>query len=162
MVDFFRETVLANGLEVYTAVVATLGVGFWFMDRRSMKAALSVAKESEKTTLLLKRREAEAAVERSFVTLQSKSQNLSELWRNHHLRYGPILRFGFEKSKEEEEISRVVRSARSLSDQFKASAPDAECFDPKELASYFAVADRISVQIDNLATHLSQPNNNSF
>lgn len=123
MLEFVQNFVLANALEFYTAVIATLGVAFWVIDRRSMKAALNVARASEMTTLRLKRQEMEAGVERSFATLQMKCQATRDIWRNHNWLNGPKLGADLYTSKEQKEILHVERAGGSLLGQFKASAP---------------------------------------
>ncbi|WP_412562190.1 hypothetical protein [Thalassobius sp. MITS945101] len=44
MIEYAQYLLLTNPLEFYTAIVATLGVAFWMLDRRSMKAALKATK----------------------------------------------------------------------------------------------------------------------
>ena len=157
MFEFAQSFVLANPLEFYTAVIATIGVAFWYTDRRSMKAALHAAREYEMATLRLKRHEIEASVERSFATLQLKCQAKRDDWRNHHWRSGAMLSPFSQSSKEEKQILHVERTGGSLLNQFKASAPDPDCSDTAELEAYFAGAGRASLQIERLASQLSEP-----
>lgn len=159
MLEFFQNLVLANALEFYTAVIATLGVAFWVIDRRSMKAALNLARISEMTTLRLKRQEVEAGVERSFATFQMKCQATRDIWRNHNWQNGPKLGANLHHSEEQKEISRVERAGGSLLGQFKASAPKLDSSEIAELENYFTAADHTSLQIERLTSQLPEPIN---
>ena len=99
MLEIIQRSVFANPLEFYTAVIATLGVAFWAIDRRSMKAALNAARDTEATAIRLKRQEVEASVERSFVSFQMKCETTREMWRNHNWQNGPQLGSIFHQSK---------------------------------------------------------------
>lgn len=157
MLEFIQRSVFANPLEFYTAVIATLGVAFWAIDRRSMKAALNAARDTEATAIRLKRQEVEASVERSFVALQMKCETTREMWRNHNWQNGPQLGSIFHQSSEQEEILRIERAGSSLLNQFKATAPKQDSSDIEEIERYFVVAGRTSLQIESLGTQLPEP-----
>lgn len=157
MLEFVQNFVLANPLEFYTAVIATFGVAFWVVDRRSMKAALKAARYSEIAALRLKRQEIEARVERSLATLQMKCQATRDIWRNHNWRSGPKLGSGLHINREQKEILLVELAGGSLLDQFKASAPKPDSSEIEELEAYFCSADRTSLQIERLGSQLPEP-----
>ena len=66
MFENAQNLLLTNPIELYTAAVATLGVVFWALDRRSMKAALKATRGTEINALRLERQKTEASVEQSF------------------------------------------------------------------------------------------------
>lgn len=74
MIEYAQYLLLTNPLEFYTAIVSTLGVAFWMLDRRSMKAALKATKGAEINALRLERQKTEASVEQSFATFQLRCQ----------------------------------------------------------------------------------------
>ncbi|WP_222869718.1 hypothetical protein ROLI_013140 [Roseobacter fucihabitans] len=159
MLETVQNLFFANPLELYTAVIATLGVAFWLIDRRSMKAALNAARASETNALRFRRQEIEAGVERNFATLQMKCQATRDIWRNHNLRNGPKLGLGLHFSSEQKEILRVERAGGSFLDHFKSSAPKPDSSEIDELEAYFAAADHTSLQLKRLESQLPEPQN---
>lgn len=160
MFELVQRFAFANGLELYTAIIATLGVVFWFIDRRSMKEALRAARGSETTRLRLKRQEVETGIERSFSMLQMKCQEKRNVWLNHSWRNGPTLgAMSLHSSNEQKEILRIERTGGSLVNQLRASAPTPDCYEFEKLETYFVAAARTSLQIERLASQLPDPQN---
>jgi hypothetical protein len=58
MIEYAQSLWLTNPLDFYTAIIATLGVAFWVLDRRSMKAALKTSQGTEINALRLERQKA--------------------------------------------------------------------------------------------------------
>ncbi len=159
MIEYAQHLLRANPLEFYTAVVATLGVAFWMLDRRSLKAALKATKGAEINALRLERQKAEASVEQSFATFQLRSQASRNAWREHEWRNGPKLRSPLRSSEEQKEIQQLEVAARANLEQFKASAPDPGSFNVEKLADYFSEANRTSLEFARLASQLPEPRN---
>lgn len=159
MIDYTQNLLMTNPLEFYTAIVATLGVAFWALDRRSMKAAFKANRGTEMNALRLERQKTEASVEQSFVTLQIKCQATRNSWREHEWRNGPILRSPLHVSEEQKEIQRVEIAAKSHLNQLKASAPELDNFEVDELEAYFTAANRTSLEFARLASQLPEPKN---
>lgn len=157
MFEFVQNLGLTNPLELYTAVIATLGVAFWAIDRRSMKAALHASRVSEISVLRLERRKTEASVERSFAILQMKCRATRAAWKNQNWQNGPILSSGLRVSAEEKEIWRVEHAGKSLFDQFKAAAPRLDSSEIDELEVHFVSAGRTCLEIERLASQLPDP-----
>jgi hypothetical protein len=161
MIEYAQYLLLTNPLDFYTAVVATLGVAFWMLDRRSMKAALKATKSTEINALRLERQKTEASVEQSFATFQLKCQATRGAWRHHEWQNGPKLRSPLHSSEEEKEIRQLELAARANLEQLNASAPDAGSFDVEELAAYFSEANRTSLEFARLASQLPEPKSRS-
>ncbi len=157
MIEAAQNLFLVNPLEFYTAVVATLGVAFWFLDRQSMKAALEAARHTEINSLRIERQKTEINVEKSFAELQMKCQSARDSWRDHEWRNGPQLRDPRHIPEEQREIQRIELAARSQLDHLKASAPPPESFEIDELEAYFSAANRASLQFARLASQLPVP-----
>jgi hypothetical protein len=157
MFEFFQNLMLANPLEFYTAVIATLGVALWAVDRKSMKAALNAARGSEKTAHRLERLKADANFERNFLAFQLTCQARRDAWNMHNFRRAPMLSSGLHVSQEQKEILLVEREGRSLFDQLKASAPNLDCSEIAKLETYVIAADRSSLEITRLASRLPEP-----
>lgn len=159
MIEYVQNLLLTNPLEFYTAVIATLGVVFWALDRRSMKAALRATKSSEINTLRLARQKTEANVEKSFVALQIECQTTRNSWREHERRNGSSFRSPFHVSEEEKEIQRVEQAARTRLSQLKASAPELDSLKVEELEAYLAAANGASLEFSRLAAQIPRPAN---
>lgn len=159
MFELIQNLALTNPLELYTAVIATFGVAFWIIDRRSMKVALNAARGSEITSLRLKRQEIEAGVGRSLAMLQMECRAKRKTWENHNWRNGPTLGCNLHSSHEQKEILRIERAGGSLINQLRASAPKPESSEIEELEAYFAAAGRTSLEIERLASQLPDPQN---
>lgn len=159
MIEYAQNLLLTNPLELYTAVVATLGVAFWVLDRRSMKAALRATKGASINALRLERQKTEASVEQSFAALQIECQTTRSAWREHEWRNGPMLRSPLHVSEEEKEIQRVERAARTHLTQLKASAPEPDKYEVDDLEAYFTAANRTSLEFSRLASQLPRPKN---
>ncbi|WP_377192856.1 hypothetical protein [Ruegeria meonggei] len=157
MVEATQNLFLANPLEFYTAVVATLGVAFWFLDRRSMKAALEATRGTEINSLRTERQRTEANVEKSFAELQMKCQFARDSWRDHEWRNGPQLRDPLHVSEEQREIQRIELAARLQLERLKETAPSPESFEIAELEAYFSAANRASLQFAKLTSQLPVP-----
>lgn len=157
MLESLLVFVAANAVELYTAVIATAGVGFWIMDRKAMKAALIAAQGSDANSLRLERQKAEASVERSYAALQMSCQTSRSDWENHHLRNGLTLGCSFQTPEEQKEIARIERGGIELLKQLKLSAPDAGCTDIDELTAYFAAAERTTLEMNRISSHLPKP-----
>jgi hypothetical protein len=158
VIEAAQNLILANPLEFYTAVVATLGVAFWFLDRQSMKAALEATRSTEINSLRIERQRTEANVEKSFAELQMKCQSVRDSWRDHEWQNGPQLGDPRHVSGEQKEIQRIELAARSQLDRLKASAPPPESFEIAELEVYFSAVNRASLQFARLASQLPVPN----
>lgn len=159
MIEYAQRLLLTNPLDFYTAVIATLGVAFWVLDRRSMKAALKATQGTEINALRLERQKAEAIVEQNFATLQIKCQVARNAWREQEWRNGPTLRSPLHIPKEQKEIQRIEFAARSNLSQLNASAPKLDCFEVNELEAYFTAANRTSLEFARLASQLPEPKN---
>lgn len=159
MIEYAQYLLLTNPLEFYTAIVATLGVAFWMLDRRSMKAALKATKGAEINALRLERQKTEASVEQSFATFQLRCQASRDAWRDHEWRNGPTLRSPLRSSEEQKEIQQLELAAKAYLEQFKASAPDPGSCDIEKLAAYFSEANRTSLEFARLASQLPEPKN---
>lgn len=159
MFESVQNLALNNPLEFYTAIVATFGVAFWAIDRRSMMAAIKATKGSEITALRLERHKTEASVERSFVTLQVQCQVTRNAWQNHDRRNGPMLRSPLHVSEEQKEIRRIEREARVYLDRLKASAPKLDSVDIEQLEAFFTAANRTALDFARLESQLPKPNN---
>jgi hypothetical protein len=159
VLEFLQNLVLTNPLEFYTAVVATAGVVFWFLDRQSMKAALSSARSSEAIVLRLERQKTEAKVERSLLDLQIRCQAARDAWQYHNLRCGPRLSGHWLVPQEQKELQRLEQAGKALVDRLWASAPKQESSEFDELQTYFVVADRTSQEIIRLGAQIPMPNN---
>lgn len=159
MIGFVENLLLIKPLEFYTAVIATLGVAFWFLDRRSMKAALTETRRAEINALRLERQKTEASVEQSFAMLQTQCQVARNAWLEHERRNGPMLRSPRYVSEERKEIQRVELTAGSRLTQLKASAPKSDTFEISVLEAYFTAANRTSLEFSRLASLLPDPKN---
>ena len=157
MIEYAQDLLLTNPLEFYTAVVATLGVAFWVLDRKSMKAALRSTKGAELNALRLERQRTDASVEQSFVRLQIECQTTRSAWWEHERRNGPMLRSPLHGSEEEKEIHRVELAARTHLTQLKASAPKPDSIEVDELETYFTAANRTSLEFARLVSQLPRP-----
>ncbi|WP_299733129.1 hypothetical protein [uncultured Tateyamaria sp.] len=154
MFDTVWSFLAGNSFDVYTAIIATLGVALWSIDRRSMKAALGAAEKHEATVLRLKRQELEAGVQQSFALLQMKCQTHRDENKNYMMMHAPKLGFGSFSTKEDADINFAIGSARSLMKTLKDIAPRQECSDIQELETYFASAIQTSIQIERLGSDL--------
>ncbi|MBW4709225.1 hypothetical protein KX928_15645 [Roseobacter sp. YSTF-M11] len=159
MIDYAQYLMLTNPLEFYTAIVATLGVAFWMLDRRSIKLALKATKSAEINALRLERQKTEASVERSFGAFQLQCHASRSAWRDHEWRNGPQLRSPLHSSEEQKEIRQLEMAARANLEQFNASAPDPDSFEVEKLAAYFTEANRTSLAFAKLASQLPKPKN---
>ncbi|MEP3783206.1 hypothetical protein [Ascidiaceihabitans sp.] len=157
MLGSFWNLVSDNPIELYTAVIATVGVACWYVDRRSMKTALNAARNHELVALRLKSQESKTRVERSLAVLQTKSELARNHWQNHRLRNGPLLGSGFHVSEEDKQISYAVRTGGQLFNKLNATMPEPHCFEVAKFELYISAADRTSIQIDNLAAQLPDP-----
>lgn len=157
MVEAAYNLLLANPLEFYTAVVATLGVVFWVLDRRAMKAALDATILTEVNSLRLERQKTEASVQRSFAELQLKCHLAREAWRDHRWQCGPPLHSMWSVSEEEEEIQRIELAAKTQLNQLEKAAPSPESFEIAELEEYVSAANLASLQFARLASQLPEP-----
>lgn len=155
--EFAQSLIFSNPLEAYTAVIATLGVAFWIVDRRSMKAALKADTESKVAAFRLERQKTEASVERSFASLQMKCETTRGAWDRHGLRNGPILSTIPRFSNEKREISRIKKAGKLVVAQFKESAPKIDSSEIEELEAYFIAANRTSLELAKLASQLPEP-----
>jgi hypothetical protein len=159
VIEYAQSLLLTNPLEFYTAVIATIGVAFWVLDRRSMKAALNATRGAEINALRLERQKTEASVEQNFATLQIKCEVARNAWREQEWRNGPKLRSPLHVPEEQKEIQRIELAARSKLSQLSASAPKLDCFEINALEAYFTAANRTSLEIARLASQLPVPKN---
>lgn len=158
MLEYIQNLVLTNPLEFYTAIIATAGVVFWFLDRKAMKAALVSAKDAQAIALRLERLNAEAKVEQSLLEFQMRCQESRAAWDEHSRRSGPRLGPPSFVSKEQNEIQRLEQNGRVLLDRLLASAPAQENSNFDELKTYFVVALRTSQDITRLGSQIPMPN----
>lgn len=101
MIEYAQHLLLTNPLGFYTAIVATLGIAFWMLDRRSIRATPKALKGTEINALRLERQKAEASVEQSFATIQLRCKASRDAWRDHEWRNGPTLRSPLRSSEEQ-------------------------------------------------------------
>lgn len=145
-------------VQLYTALIATLGVGFWIIDRRSMLSTLRAGFERERTMLHFKRQDLEASVERSFLALQMRCHETRNIWKDHQWRYGPKLGSNLDApTADEQENLRLEREALTLLRQLRASAPNDDCTDTAELKAYFVVAREAVIRLESLSAQLKRP-----
>ena len=76
MIEYAQYLLLTNPLGFYTAIVATLGIAFWMLNRRSIRAALKATNGTEINALQSERQKTEASVEQSFATIQLRAKPL--------------------------------------------------------------------------------------
>ncbi len=157
MLGSFWNIVSENPIELYTAIVATVGVACWYVDRRSMKTAFDAARNQELVALRLKSQESKTRVERSLAVLQTKSELARNHWRSHRFRNGPLLGSGFHVSEEDKKISYAARTGGQLFNKLNATMPEPHCVEVAKFELYISAADRASIQIDNLAAQLPDP-----
>ncbi|MBR9843939.1 MAG: hypothetical protein GYB25_12320 [Rhodobacteraceae bacterium] len=157
MLEFFRNIVSVGVIDVYTAVVATAGVLFWFLDRRSMKTALRAAKDHEMTTLRLQKQTSEANAERSFALLRSKCRATRNSWDKHFRGSIPMLGGPFETPREIEQIYSIEKAGKTLLDNLIKSAPESHCDQIAKIEAYIRAADHTSIRIEHLVTQLEEP-----
>lgn len=157
LIEFLQNLIVAGPLEFYTAIVATAGIVFWFLDRKSMKAALVSAEGAQAISLRLERLNAEARVEQSLLELQMRCQMSRDAWLEHNRRCGPRLGPPSVVSQEQKDIQRLEQTGRALLDRLVASAPVQECSNYDELQGYLVVASRTSQEITRLGSHVPMP-----
>ncbi len=157
MFEFVQNLVLDSPLEFYTAVIATLGFALWAIDRRSMKAVLKAATDSEVSSFRLERQKTESSVERGFAVFQMKCQATRDAWETHNWKNGPRLRSSFAPSPEQDEIQRLEQLGRSVFDRLKEAAPKSETIEINQLESFSVAANHAALELERLASQLPQP-----
>ena len=157
MFEFVHSLLLESPLELYTAAIATLGVALWAIDRRSMKAVLKAATDSEVTSFRLERQKAEASVERSFAAFQIKCHATRDAWKNDNWKNGPRLGSTFTPSPEQREVQRIEQLGRSVFDRLNEVAPESETIEISALEAFSVAANRAALELERLASQLPQP-----
>lgn len=155
--EFLQSLIMTSPLEFYTAIVATAGVVFWFIDRKSMKAALASAEGAQAISLRLERLAAEAKVQNSLLELEMRCQMSRDAWFEHERRCGPRLVAPSFVSQEQKETQRLERTGRALLERFAASAPPQETLNYDDLQGYFVAASRTSHEITKLVSFVPMP-----
>lgn len=159
MLDGILKTLTYDPLGFYAAMVATLGVGFWFVDRRAAKRSQLAADESEKRSLRLEILRAEAQVKRHFATFQVTCQTSRAAWKSHELCHGMILKSPFSPAPpEQQEINRLEAMASRIIERFVTSIPNTDRLESEKLEAFIVAADNTANELFFLAAQVPQAN----
>lgn len=158
MFEYVQNVLIANPLEFYTAIIATLGVVFWAADRRSMKAALSATKSSEISLLRVEKKKAEDRVNQGLNRLKLECNYSRKAWQDYYLNEFPFLSYNLHEKKECNEINMIEREAAKVVKNLHISEPNVDELNIKKIEAYLVDVGIADSELSQLYSQIPVPN----